>query len=76
LDKKDNKGPKDQRIFLEKEGRMRDRALLTIVAILCITALQIVNLLTIGADSTLHSTAIGAIVFMLTRKYYHGRGNS
>ena len=43
---------------------------LQICAIVCITALEIVNLLTTHIDGTILSSIVGAIVFIATRQYY------
>jgi len=61
---------------------MQDRTILMIAAIGCITALEIVNMLTMKLDGGVLSGAVGAIVFLITRKYYQpkkeaeaGKGN-
>jgi len=41
-----------------------------IVGIICITILEVVNMLTMKIDSLMLSSCIGAIVFMVTRTYY------
>jgi len=49
---------------------MRDETLLIIVGIIAITVLEIVNLLTAKIDGNILSAVVGAIVYILTRKYY------
>lgn len=49
---------------------MKDKTILTIVGIVCITALEIANMLTMKLDGTILSSIIGAIVFLVTRRYY------
>ena len=49
---------------------MRDETLLIIVGIIAITVLEIVNLLKFGYDGNILSAVVGAIVYILTRKYY------
>jgi len=49
---------------------MSDRALLLIVAMLCITVLEVVNMLTMKIDGNILSAIIGAIVYIATREYY------
>jgi len=51
---------------------MKDETILCIVAIICITVLEIVNLLYCKVDGTLLSAIIGAIVFVATKKKYAG----
>jgi len=41
-----------------------------ICAIVCITALEVTNLLTTGKDGAILSSIVGAIVFIATRQYY------
>jgi hypothetical protein len=43
---------------------------LIIVGIICITVLEIVNMLTMKIDGNILSTIVGAIVFLITRTYY------
>ena len=49
---------------------MKDETILMIVAIICITVLQVVNMLTMKIDGNIMSTIIGAIIFVATRAYY------
>jgi len=49
---------------------MKDETLLLIVAIICITILEIVNMLTMKLDGNILSAIVGAIVYVATRKYY------
>jgi len=44
--------------------------LLLVVAIICITVLEVVNMLTMKIDGNILSTIVGAIVFIATRAYY------
>ena len=53
---------------------MRDETLLIIVGIIAITVLEIVNLLRFGYDGNILSAVVGAIVYILTRRYYKVRG--
>jgi uncharacterized membrane-anchored protein len=50
---------------------MRDETILTIVGIIAITVLEIVNALTMRLDGNILSAIVGAIVFLITRQYYH-----
>jgi len=52
---------------------MRDETILYIVGIIAITVLEIVNLLRFGYDDNILSGVVGAIVYILTRRYYKGR---
>jgi len=52
---------------------MRDETILYIVGIIAITVLEIVNLLRFGYDDNILSGVVGAIVYILTRKYYKVR---
>ena len=52
---------------------MKDETILMIVAIICITVLQVVNMLTMKIDGNILSAIVGAIVFIVTRKYYKAR---
>ena len=45
-------------------------AILAIVAMLCITVLEAINMLVFSIDGTILSAVIGAIVFLATREYY------
>ena len=45
-------------------------AILAIVAMLCITILESINMLVFNIDGTILSAVIGAIVFLATREYY------
>jgi hypothetical protein len=47
---------------------------LIIVGIICITVLEIVNMLTMKIDGNILSAVVGAIVFLITREYYRFRG--
>ena len=49
---------------------MKEETILLIVAIVCITILEIANMLTMKIDGNIMSTIIGAIVFVATRAYY------
>jgi len=49
---------------------MKDETLLVIVGIIAITVLEIVNMLTMKLDGNILSAVVGAIVYILTRKYY------
>jgi hypothetical protein len=46
------------------------------IAIICITVLEIVNMLTMKIDGNILSTIVGAIVFLITREYYRFRGGA
>jgi len=52
---------------------MRDETILIITGIIAITVLEIVNLLRFGYDGNILSAVVGAIVYILTRRYYKGR---
>jgi len=54
---------------------MRDETILYIVGIIAITVLEIVNLLTAKIDGNILSGVVGAIVYILTRKYYKMRSD-
>lgn len=54
---------------------MRDETLLIIVGIIAITVLEIVNLFTAKIDGNILSAVVGAIVYILTRKYYKMRSD-
>jgi tetrahydromethanopterin S-methyltransferase subunit C len=54
---------------------MRDETLIIIVGIIAITVLEIVNLLTAKIDGNILSAIVGAIVYILTRKYYKMRSD-
>jgi hypothetical protein len=43
---------------------------LYIVAIICITVLEVVNMLTMKIDGNILSAVVGAIVYLATRTYY------
>ena len=45
-------------------------AILAIVAMLCITVLEAINMLVFNIDGTILSAVIGALVFLATREYY------
>ena len=49
---------------------MKDSTILQIVAIICITILEIVNIIFAKIDGTILSGIVGAIVFIATKKYY------
>jgi hypothetical protein len=49
---------------------VKDEVILLIVAIICMTILEIVNMLTMKLDGNVMSAIIGAIVFVATRAYY------
>jgi len=44
--------------------------ILSIVAMICITILEAINMLVFNIDGTILSAVIGAIVFLATREYY------
>ena len=46
------------------------KTLLMVVAIICITVLEIVNLIFVGQDGLVLSTVIGMVIFVATRKKY------
>jgi len=52
---------------------VRDDTVVLIVAMICITVLQIVNALTMKIDGNILSAIIGAIVFIATRQYYKAK---
>jgi hypothetical protein len=49
---------------------MKDKTILEIVAMICITALEITNLIFYKVDGAVLSGVVGAIVFILTKKRY------
>jgi hypothetical protein len=49
---------------------VRDETIVLVVALICITVLQVVNALTMKIDGNILSAVIGAIVFIATRQYY------
>ena len=53
---------------------MRDETILIITGIIAITVLEIVNLLRFGYDGNILSAVVGAIVYILTSRYYKMRG--
>ena len=46
------------------------KTLLMVVAIICITVLEIVNIIFVGQDGLVLSGIIGAVIFVATRKKY------
>lgn len=52
---------------------MKDSTILCIVAIVCITILEVVNAFTMKIDGNVISLIIGSIVFVATKKYYEAR---
>ena len=52
---------------------MKEETILLIVAIVCITILEIANMLTMKIDGNILSAIVGAIVYVVTRKYYKAR---
>jgi len=52
---------------------MNDSAIVEAVAIAGVTAIEIVNLLTVHIDGLLASSIVGAIVFLATKKHYQVR---
>jgi len=50
---------------------VKDDTILLIVAMICITVLEIVNAFTMKLDGNILSAIIGAIVFIATRQYYN-----
>ena len=53
---------------------MRDETVLILVGIIAVTVLEIVNLLKFGYDGNILSAVVGAIVYILTKRYYKVRG--
>ena len=53
---------------------MKDETLLVIVGIIAITILEVVNLIYAKIDGNILSAVVGAIVYILTRRYYKVRG--
>ena len=51
---------------------MRDETILIITGIIAITILEVVNLIYAKIDGNILSAVVGAIVYILTRKYYKG----
>jgi hypothetical protein len=49
---------------------VKDDTVVLIVAMICITVLEIVNALTMKIDGNILSAVVGAIVFIATRQYY------
>jgi len=49
---------------------MRDETLLYICAIICITILEVVNIIYMKIDGNILSAVVGAIVYLATRTYY------
>jgi len=49
---------------------MRDETILIITGIIAITILEVVNLIYAKIDGNILSAVVGAIVYILTRKYY------
>jgi len=52
---------------------VRDDTLVLIVAMICITLLEVVNAFTMKLDGNIISAIIGAIVFIATRQYYKAK---
>jgi hypothetical protein len=48
---------------------VRDDTVVLIVAMICITVLQVVNALAMRIDGNVLSAVVGAIVFIATRQY-------
>ena len=53
---------------------MRDETILIITGIIAITILEVVNLIYAKIDGNILSAVVGAIVYILTRRYYKVRG--
>jgi len=49
---------------------MREKTILTITGVVCITVLEALNLVYLGFDGVVFSGVVGAIVFLITRKRY------
>lgn len=49
---------------------MKDKTLIEIVAMICIVVLVAIAVIVLKTDGMLLSGAVGAIVFIVTRKYY------
>ena len=49
---------------------MKGRTLVLVVAMVCITVLEVVNMLTMKIDGNIMSAVVGALVFIATRAYY------
>lgn len=49
---------------------MKDETILAIVAIICLTAIEIVNHLTLGHNAILHTSIASVVVFIATKQYY------
>jgi len=45
-------------------------AIIIVTAIVCITVLEVVNMLTMKIDGSILSAVVSAIVYMVTRIYY------
>jgi hypothetical protein len=52
---------------------MRDETIIIITGIIAITVLEIINMSTMKLDGNILSAVVGAIVYILTRRYYKGR---
>ena len=52
---------------------MSDETALYIVAIICITVLEVVNIIFAKIDGNILSAVVGAIVYLATRTYYTQR---
>jgi glucose-6-phosphate-specific signal transduction histidine kinase len=52
---------------------VRDDTLVLIVAMICITVLEVVNAFTMKMDGNIISAIVGAIVFIATRQYYKAK---
>jgi len=53
---------------------MRDETILIITGIIAITILEVVNLIFAKIDGNILSAVVGAIVYILTKRYYKVRG--
>jgi len=49
---------------------LKGRTLVLVVAMVCITVLEVVNMLTMKIDGNIMSAVVGALVFIATRAYY------
>jgi hypothetical protein len=52
---------------------VRDETIVLVVAMICVTVLQVVNALTMKVDGNILSAIVGAIVFIATRQYYRAQ---
>jgi hypothetical protein len=52
---------------------VRDETIILVVAMICITVLEVVNAFTMKIDGNIISVIVGAIVFIATRQYYKAK---